>query len=84
MTKWEYCAISGIEYVVSGFRTNYPHLHQFTPSGITETQIKGQGGETNVVAATIAQMGNDGWELVGVGRERADLGDVLYFKRSKL
>ncbi len=86
--KWEYCAVIGIQ---SAGRTLYPRLPAiwyFTASGVNVTEIKGQ--EVTLVAQTITQLGEQGWEMVGCGpmagsssERSAEITHAIYFKRPK-
>jgi len=77
--QWEYCCLTGI-----GDLCYYPHLTFFTKEGYQGENLSGGGvnAETIRVEARITQLGEDGWEMVGVvssGKET----DRLYFKRQK-
>lgn len=89
MPKWEYCIITGLAADSLGFSTNYPKMQVFTAKGVelkTDFQQRQRGvSEVNMVGATIALLGVDGWELVG-SAEADDTPSsgkihVLYFKR---
>lgn len=73
MQKWEYLAIVGISTYDSKFRhSGTPRINRFTEDGIKIEDIS-----TALIGQTIAQLGNDGWELVGVE------GVIFFFKRPK-
>ena len=94
MQKWEYCTISGIRHRVGDKDEKSflvaSYLYRFTDSGLGMEKLAAPKGTAsqNYVAATIARMGDDGWELVGIGTGYNQFGDiphdVLYFKRPKL
>jgi len=86
MQKWEYCALVGMAKHTRNLNPHYPALWYFTPDGYKIVEIK--GAEYSGVAATIAKLGEDGWEMVGVGAmpDKATVGldpGVIYFKRLK-
>jgi len=90
MQKWEYCAIAGVSKRGSGLYPRYPALIQFTLQGCVERPIKGD--EINLLAQTIAHLGEQGWEMVGTGAHSlgSSLGSgttetnhIIYFKRPK-
>lgn len=66
MTRWEYCVVTGIG-TRANIGTYMPYLIRFTRSGYDRTHLKKtrHAGEREVVARTIAELGADGWELVG-------------------
>lgn len=83
--KWEYCAITGIGTVEKGLRyVPSAQVSYFTSAGTRRESI--EGGENQPVAAAIAKLGMEGWEMVGEstfdfrGTETPSPG-VLYFKR---
>ena len=79
--RWEYCAVVGIDRRSLNSRDLYPHwpaLWYFTSTGVRQRDIRGD--EVNEAARTIATLGDEGWEMVGVG---GTSGDILYFKRPK-
>ena len=83
MTKWEYCAVSGI---VRGGDTYLSCLIRFTPDGVVRTRLKKTRSESEqtVVAQTIAKLGEDGWEMVSAVSEGGPFDShSLYFKRPK-
>jgi len=72
MQKWEYCAI---EYRT--FPTPKSLMHEFnTVIGVQSHKIN----DTPTMGATIAQLGMQGWELVGCGIVAATAHNI-YFKR---
>jgi len=89
MQKWEYCAIVGMARNGTNLATATPALWQFTPAGIQSVNLgrkhfaiagKEFENEADAVAAAIANLGAEGWELVGVG-QTAIIHHLLYFKR---
>ena len=85
MTRWEYCAVSGIS-TGGHILTHYPYLIRFPPDGPEATHLKGTRDrkERDVVAQTIAELGENGWELVSAVYAGGDFGTYsLWFKRPK-
>lgn len=86
MQKWEYCAIASLHAPVGlpGITPYYPKLSRFTQSGLQVTDLgrKGGKGEQDYVAQLIAQMGEDGWEMVGIF-QTGEKEHGIYFKRPK-
>jgi hypothetical protein len=83
MAGWEYCAVKGIRGLDIGKRdlqTYNPAVWCFTSEGVETVEIKGR--EAAEVGRTIAQLGHEGWEMVGCGNLYADT-HVVYFKRLK-
>lgn len=101
MQKWEYCAVGPIinkAFRWKDDRANSAYL----PGPITErneaagwqrysTMIR-YGGEWTLIESSdeldqlIAQLGENGWELVGIGPVtymESDVAHFLYFKRLK-
>ena len=70
MQKWEYCAISGITTYYGRLGANGTALWHFTENGIADSEIEALNLDDyyNGVAKTIAQLGEQGWEMVGTGR----------------
>jgi hypothetical protein len=81
MQKWEYCAVAGVARGVQARKLEpaWPSLWEFTTSGIRMNEIK--GNEADKVAATIAQLGLEGWEAFGMGSTGEGSSHVIYFKR---
>ncbi len=75
MQKWEYCAIVGVRRLDRKLDPDYPAFWSFTVNGVQSSDIR--GAEAVEVAKRIAQLGEEGWEMIG-GSER-----ILYFKRPK-
>lgn len=99
MRKWEHMVITGI---FTGTNTGqgsfwtsaYPRCYYMGPSGlelVTDFQYykKERISEADAVAGCIAQLGDEGWELVAVSApEKTAVGQAtsyqsLYFKREK-
>jgi hypothetical protein len=81
MQKWEYCAIVGIRRADDGLNPYRPGIWHFTELGIQSTRI--EKPEADEVAKTIAQLGEQGWEMVGAGSTVEGSQHVLYFKRPR-
>jgi hypothetical protein len=84
MQKWEYCVISGVSTRNEGLHSYYPKVIRLTTEGAEASRLPEEKGaqETDSLAIVIAQMGNEGWELVGCGNTSASY-HSLYFKRPK-
>ena len=96
MAKWEYCVITGCRGDAQ-FRTELPTLGRFDKKGLYTTQLgrkeakeAGFPAEVHLVASTIAQLGADGWEMVGCGVSSPVIAAIgptglcthsIYFKR---
>jgi hypothetical protein len=80
MQKWEYCAVGPLEGLSMG---RHPYLCHFTVEGQRLSRIEKTRGisERDMVAQTITQLGNDGWEMVGCGTMWKGDRHLLYFKR---
>jgi hypothetical protein len=63
MQKWEYCALVGIAKNGRNPSPYMPAVWYFTDRGIMMTEI--EGDEVHGVGKFIAQLGNEGWEMVG-------------------
>lgn len=83
MQKWEYCVIAGIKRDRLEFRGFYSVLWHFTSNRIEETKIGKENISENAaeVARTIAQLGEQGWEMTGIGQSNYRDEHILYFKR---
>ena len=76
MQNWEYCAIGRISWAEEGISSLKPVLSRITADG---QEVNGIGGS---VAQTIAQLGDEGWEMVGCGNAGPGY-HVIYLKRPK-
>jgi len=71
MSKWEYCLLINV-WISDDFVLGCPNsrLYGITSKGlelITDFRTRPKGvDEKMVVAQTIFQLGNDGWELAGI------------------
>ena len=88
MQKWEYCTLGPIEFSSTSWKwiPNEPTRIVFTTKGIKEEgfKIDETSSLTDVqdeVATVLAQLGEQGWEMVGCGSVFAS-GHFLYFKRT--
>jgi hypothetical protein len=82
MQKWEYCVVSGLH---SGTQTRHPRAYRLTRKGyelVKDFELRAGLSEPDAVGQYIAQLGEDGWEMVGAGNT-AELYHCLYFKRLK-
>jgi len=59
MQKWEYCKLTGVK----GDGYSYPKLIFFTTEGERRENLSAGSQERTTVAARIAQLGNDGWDM---------------------
>ena len=86
MTKWKYCTITGCKTgsATHQFDTHYPKITYFTSEGRNTESLGGSRPdglyEANAVARLIAQLGEEGWEMVGCGNT-AEVTHSIYFKR---
>lgn len=78
MPAWEYCAVVGMYRNERKLEPAYPAVWYFTPHRIHIVEIKGR--EAEEVARIIAQLGQEGWEMVGAGNT-GERSHALYFKR---
>jgi hypothetical protein len=84
MPKWEYCLLTGV-FISPGdnvLACQNSRLYGITSKGlelITDFRTRPKGiDERMIVAQTIFQLGNDGWELAGIGGTAG-----MMFKRPK-
>ena len=87
MQKWEYCTLGPVEYSSTTWKwaPNEPARIVFTSKGVMEEGININGDSSlkdvqDEVAAVLARLGEEGWEMVGCGSVFA-AGHFLYFKR---
>ena len=87
MQKWEYCTLGPIEFSSTSFKwvPNEPTRIKFTRNGMAEEGFKIDQASSlkdvqDEVAKVLAQLGDEGWEMVGCGAVFAS-GHFLYFKR---
>ena len=93
MNKWEYCVLGPIKGLDSGgLMGYYPSVLFFGLDGISRNvsltlPLRGKisGNEQVNIAKAIAQLGAEGWEMVGSGvvpfGSEPHPHHVLYFKR---
>jgi len=81
MQRWEYCVVG---YIKGRLEGDYPRLIMLTNRGQEQRRIEGTREllERDVLAQTIARLGEDGWEMVGCGNV-GEHTHVIYFKRPK-
>jgi hypothetical protein len=88
MQQWEYCVVGPVKSLGSeGLKGYYPTLAFLTREGPRNTSLSG-GNEALKIAQTIAQLGEEGWELTSCGSILAVGGGgapnhLPYFKRKK-
>lgn len=86
MQKWEYCAVGPIKKLSY---SHHPELVRFTVEGCKRSRLQAPRGvdEDDVLAQTIAQLGEWGWEMIGCaavsGGVQEEVMHILYFKRPK-
>jgi len=84
MQKWEYCIITGVH---ADFTGDHPGCYRLTSKGrelVTDFSNPPKGyAKTYLVAQFIAQLGEEGWEMVGAGTTNEGYAHILYFKRPK-
>ena len=87
MAGWEYCAVAGISQKTTHLDGNPRHLGTYCPAvwyftseGVQTVEIKGR--EAAEVGRTIAQLGHEGWEMVGCG-DTSQTTHTVYFERLK-
>ena len=80
MQKWEYCAISGIYENNGDFNSRSASFWEFSIGGIQESGFEQPA--RNKVAKKIAELGEQGWEMVGAINE-VNYQHCIYFKRPK-
>lgn len=82
MQKWEYCVIDGFQ----GGMTYYPRCYRLTDKGfefVSDFKDRPKDvSEQDAVGRFIAQLGDEGWEMVGAG-VTGDFMHRVYFKRPK-
>ena len=96
MQRREYCVITGVDTGVNGLYGNYPRLAFFGPGGLGNTVDLGNRGrrmrprgmetlsESDYIAAVIAQLGGEGWQMVSAVNGSSTEGTgthCIYFRR---
>ena len=89
MQKWEYCLLGQVSMPDNGnpsMRVINPAAYRITCKGFEpmvdfKNRPKGISNEV-AVGQFIAQLGEEGWEMIGAGKT-GDYGHCLYFKRAK-
>lgn len=81
--RWEYCVVSKAAYV--GGRAGVYWITYFRDSGVKVEDVEDNATTNAAMAKAVARLGNEGWELVGLGpmEVRGTRLDGLYFKRAK-
>lgn len=86
MQKWEYCVVGPVKSNLQGDRSfwgHYPNLLYLRADGRSGRVIEGKAQEeAENLAKAVAELGDEGWELVGMGNV-AENAHFLYFKRAK-
>jgi hypothetical protein len=78
MHVWEYCAVVEIRTGGRDLTPVPPAIWYFTPEGVQVVEFQ----DNHQVPQIIAQLGQQGWEMVGTGNV-AGGGQAVYFKRPK-
>lgn len=86
MTRWEYCSLGPIKARInSPVVGHYPALSFFTERGVKKESVETRNRDNrDDISIVIANLGGDGWELVGAGSVPAEghgSFHILYFKR---
>ena len=81
--KWEYCAVTRSQYLVSN-RGNQYWIAYFRGGRVQVVDVEG-GVTGNALSNAIFKLGEEGWEMVGEGalEVRTPENKALYFKRRK-
>ncbi len=84
MPRWEYCLITSLRVRAGTLDPGRPKLERLTPEGLREVRISSAPapGRGDALARAIAELGEEGWELVGAVNTDAKV-HCLYFKRPK-
>ena len=86
MRKWEYCAITGIGDNFHFDKSNPPRLLRFSADAREATHVK--PADFWGVARTIAELGDQGWEMVSsgsasIGSESVGIFHTIYFRKER-
>jgi hypothetical protein len=83
MQKWEYCIVTGVVPLVGGLDSE-DYLQYFGTDApeITYCRRTRELRRPQVLSQTLAQLGEDGWEMVGCAFA-GHRGHHIYFKRPK-
>ena len=87
MQKWEYCKLEGVTFFPVKVEMQH-RLYLITENGLETlkdfSDLRNKNGEDlhNAMGKAIAQLGNEGWEMVGAGTVGGQT-HCLYFKRPK-
>jgi hypothetical protein len=83
--RWEYCVVSKAAYPGS-IRAGVYWITYFRSSGQQSVDVEDNATSNAALAKAIGRLGDEGWEMVGVGplevRSNTKL-DAYYFKRPK-
>ena len=81
--KWEYCVVTKAAYA-SG-RAGVYWITYYKESGVQVVDVEDNATTNAALAKAVARLGNEGWELVGLGpmEVRGNKLDGLYFKRPR-
>ncbi len=81
--RWEYCVVSKAAYV--GGRAGVYWITHYRETGVRVEDVEDNATSNAALAKAVARLGNEGWELVGLGpmEVRGTKLDGLYFKRLK-
>jgi hypothetical protein len=81
MQKWEYCAIAGVHASIpeADLYALFPTLQIFSKEGTKYKEISKD--DPDDLGKIIADLGEQGWEMVGCGSVGNGGTHALYFKR---
>ena len=81
--KWDYCSLT--RAATGPTRGGLYWISYFSDSGVRVVEVEEQATERGGPAKAIAQLGADGWEMVGQGPLEIRQGglNAIYFKRPR-
>lgn len=82
--KWEYCALTGVgnKSTIGNDNVPYANIVYYTGSGRRSEELESPGRDP--MAAALAKLGAEGWEMVGpspASFNGSDASNLLFFKR---
>ena len=83
--QWEYCTITRAGYSAAASRSGVYWITYYRKAGPQVVDVEDNVTTNAALAKAIARLGEEGWEMVGVGPIELRVGktDALYFKRPK-
>jgi len=84
MQKWEYIVVGELSIGYGRVKVDHPSAYHITNKGFElmtdfKDRLKEEYAE-NLVGQFIAQLGAEGWEIIGMGNTK-QLYHCIYFKR---